>query len=64
LPIGKALILLGWTSAAGLCLLLVMALARLARPATRPRSILRGWSVPYGVAIFSGFALTLTLSWP
>lgn len=62
LPLGKALFLLGWTSAAGLGLLLVMIVARFLRPASRTGSILRGWSVPYGVAIFLGFALTVTLA--
>ena len=61
LPLGQALFLLGWTSAVGLALLLVMAIARLFRPASRGTSLLRGWSVPYGVAIFGGLALTLTV---
>jgi prepilin peptidase CpaA len=60
IPLDKALTFLGWTSAAGLALLFAMVLARLVRPGSRKLSSLRGWSVPYGVAIFGGFALTLT----
>lgn len=59
IPLDKALTYLGWTSAAGLALLVVMVLARLVRPGSRKLSNLRGWSVPYGVAIFGGFVLTL-----
>ncbi len=56
LPLAYALPLLGWTSVSGLALLLVMMATRLAmrKPATP-----KGWSVPYGVAIFGGLATTI-----
>ena len=48
--------LLGWTSAAGLALLIAMAAGRrmLGRPV-----FLKGWAVPYGVAIAAGFWIAL-----
>ena len=58
-PLAQALPFLGWTSVAGLAVLLVMMAGRLARPASRQGAVLGGWSVPYGVAIACGFALTL-----
>lgn len=56
LPLGRALPFLGWTSVSGLALLLVMMATRLAmkKPAAP-----KGWSVPYGVAIYGGLAITL-----
>jgi prepilin peptidase CpaA len=57
LPLGSAHYLLGWTSAAGLALLVVMAVGRRFLPSSRGTPILRGWDVPYGVAIFAGFSL-------
>lgn len=56
LPLGLALPMLGWTSLSGLLLLIGMSLTRIAmrRPAT-----LKGWSLPYGVAIFGGLAMTI-----
>jgi prepilin peptidase CpaA len=62
LPLGEALPFLGWTSAAGLVLLIVMAMGRLARPVSERDAVAKGWSVPYGVAIFGGLALALTVS--
>jgi prepilin peptidase CpaA len=59
LPLAKALPFLGWTSVVGLVLLLAMVAWRVVRPAERKGSLLNGWSVPYGVAIAGGFALTL-----
>jgi prepilin peptidase CpaA len=60
LPLDRALPLLGWTSAAGLCLLLVMTVRRrIAGVTPEGTRFLRGWEVPYGVAIAAGFALTL-----
>lgn len=57
LPLPAALPFLGWTSVVGLFLLMGMVLGRLA---FGPKSLsLKGWSVPYGVAIAGGFALTL-----
>ena len=55
-PVAGPLALLGWTSAAGLALLIAMAIGRriLGRPV-----FLKGWAVPYGVAIAAGFLITL-----
>jgi prepilin peptidase CpaA len=61
-PLGDALYFLGWTSAAGLVLLLGMVIGRRFLPSTRGGPVLRGWEVPYGVAIAAGFALTLAAS--
>jgi prepilin peptidase CpaA len=53
IPLSQALPLLGWTSAAGLVLWLAMLTAR----SIAKRSLaLKGWDLPYGVAIFAGFA--------
>ena len=56
LPAAGPLGLLGWTSAAGLALLIAMAAGRrmLGRPV-----FLKGWAVPYGVAIAAGFWIAL-----
>jgi len=62
IPLSEALHFLGWTSAAGVVLLLAMVVGRRFLPSTRGTPILRGWEVPYGVAIFAGFALTLVVS--
>jgi prepilin peptidase CpaA len=59
LPLPSALALLGWTSAAGLALLLAMLLGRMV---TGRSLALRGWDVPYGVAIFAGFAAATQLA--
>jgi len=57
-PFGQALVLLGWTSVVGLGLIVVMLLMRAAKRGGKDALALRGWSVPYGVAIFGGFVLT------
>ena len=62
IPLTEALYFLGWTSAAGMALLLVMAIGRRFLKSSQGTPILRGWEVPYGVAIFAGFALTLFVS--
>jgi prepilin peptidase CpaA len=62
IPLGKALYFLGWTSAAGMALLLVMAVGRRFLKSSQGTPLLRGWEVPYGIAIFAGFALTLFIS--
>ena len=62
IPSGDALRFLGWTSAAGMVLLLAMVIGRRILPSTRGTPVLRGWEVPYGIAIFAGFALTLAVS--
>ena len=62
IPLGEAHYFLGWTSAAGMVLLLVMAVGRRFAPASRGTPLLRGWEVPYGIAIFAGFALSLAIS--
>ena len=64
IPLSGALFFLGWTSAAGFFLLLVMAIARRLRRTSPDAPILRGWSVPYGVAIFAGFGLALLVGNP
>lgn len=56
LPMAVALPLLGWTSVGGLVLLIAMVATR---SATGKSAISSGWSVPYGMAIFLGFAATL-----
>ena len=61
-PLSDALSLLGWTSAMGLALLVVMAVGRRVRRDAPSTPLLRGWSVPYGVAIFAGLALTLIVA--
>ncbi|MHA6334653.1 A24 family peptidase [Qipengyuania sp. CAU 1752] len=59
-PIQAALLMLGWTSVAGLLLLIFMALLRRARRSKdgelQPEG--PGWTVPYGVAIFAGYVAT------
>src|SRR5262245_7016399 len=60
-PLNQGLYLLGWVSVSGLVLLSIMAIVRLLRRPAKDRPLLRGWSVPYGVAIFAGFGLFLCL---
>lgn len=55
-PIAGPLTMLGWTSAAGLILLITMATGR--RMLGRTGSFIKGWEVPYGVAIAAGFLLS------
>ena len=62
IPLREALYFLGWTSAAGMVLLFAMAIGRRFLKSARGTPILRGWEVPYGIAIFAGFALTLAFS--
>jgi len=50
--------LLGWTSLAGLVLLVFMMILRRTRKRTLSEGLLKGWEVPYGVAIAAGFFLT------
>ena len=59
-PFGQALVLLGWTSVVGLGLIVVMVVIRAAKGGGKGGLALRGWSVPYGVAIFGGFALAVS----
>jgi len=60
LPLEKALPLIGWTSAVGLGLLAIMIVRRrMTGVSQKGASVLRGWEVPYGVAIAGGFLLTL-----
>ncbi len=58
-PLNQALLLLGWTSIAGLLLLLVMVAMRMGGMSIGPRDAHGRVLVPYGVAIGLGFALTL-----
>lgn len=58
-PIAGPLTLLGWTSAAGLALLLAMLVGRQAGKHAGRRHLLKGWEVPYGLAIAAGFWVTL-----
>lgn len=55
-PLVEGVRLLGWTSAAGLLLLAALAALRLL--SGKSLSAMRGYSVPYGVAIFFGFTAT------
>lgn len=57
LPFERGLALLGWTSLAGFALLAALTLARLAKG--ERIGGMRGYSVPYGVAIFLGFGVSL-----
>jgi prepilin peptidase CpaA len=58
-PVQNGFELLGWTSAAGLVLLIGLAAARLLFKRTgRSLRELRKMQVPYGIAIATGFALT------
>ena len=58
IPLQNALALLGWTSAAGLVLLVVIVIGnRLLAKRRKSLQELRKMEVPYGVAIASGFAL-------
>lgn len=52
-PASGPLALLGWTSAAGLTLLIAMMIGRRVKGTVGGR-LLRGWEVPYGVAIAAG----------
>jgi len=58
-PLQSGLTLLGWTSAAGLVLLVVIVVGnRLFARVRKSIKELRKMEVPYGVAIAAGFALT------
>lgn len=57
LPLSMALPFLGWTSLVGFLLLVGMLFGRAVFK--RKSLSLKGWSVPYGVAIAGGFALAL-----
>jgi len=58
IPLQNGLALLGWTSAAGLVLLVVIIVGnRTVAKVRKPLGELRKMEVPYGVAIASGFAL-------
>jgi len=59
--LAKPMALLGWTSVAGLLLLVGMMIWRRVRERGASRGLLKGWALPYGVAISSGFTLTLFL---
>ena len=56
LPLAFALPFLGWTSLAGLLLLMAMVVRRVFAGGS---ASLKGWDVPYGVAIAAGFLATL-----
>jgi prepilin peptidase CpaA len=62
IPLQQGLTLLGWTSAAGLVLLVVIVIGnRLFAKIRKSLKQLRKMEIPYGVAIAAGFALaTLT----
>jgi prepilin peptidase CpaA len=60
IPLRDGLALLGWTSAAGLVLLIVMIVGnRLFGKTRQSLRQMRKMEVPYGVAIAAGFALAL-----
>ena len=56
-PLANGIELLGWTSVAGILLLAALTAVRML--SGRRLSEMRGYSMPYGVAIFLGFAATL-----
>ena len=58
-PAAGPLALLGWTSVSGLVLLLAMMVGRRLAKVSAKGSLLKGWEVPYGVAIAAGFGLML-----
>lgn len=58
-PVTGPLALLGWTSVAGLLLLLAMAIGRRTLGRSDKGGSLKGWDVPYGVAIAAGLWGTL-----
>lgn len=58
-PLGQALFMLGWTSLAGAVLLIVWMAVRRFIPGQAEVNLKDRKSVPYGVAIASGFLLTL-----
>ena len=58
-PLQAGFVLLGWTSAAGIVLLIVLVVGKLLFSKTgRSLREMRKMQVPYGVAIAAGFALT------
>lgn len=59
--VARPMALLGWTSLAGLLLLAGMMIWRRTRKSPASKGLLKGWEVPYGVAIASGFIFTLFL---
>lgn len=58
-PAIAPLALLGWTSVAGLALLLTMFVARQFGKHSGEGHHLKGWEVPYGIAIAAGFWVAL-----
>ncbi|WP_336985687.1 A24 family peptidase [Altererythrobacter aquiaggeris] len=59
LPLDQGLSMLGWTSVAGLVLLAAMFSARKVQKIPTPKDGAGKWTVPYGVAIFFGYLLTV-----
>lgn len=58
-PVTGPLALLGWTSVAGLVLLVAMVIGRRGLKRSGAGGALKGWSVPYGVAVAAGLWLTI-----
>lgn len=60
-PLDRWLHLLGWTSLAGLVLVIFLVICRkiLGRKVTQDLKTKKGIEVPFGVAIFAGLALTI-----
>jgi prepilin peptidase CpaA len=58
-PVTGPLALLGWTSVAGLLLLVAMVVGRRGLRRSGAGGALKGWTVPYGVAVAGGLWLTI-----
>jgi len=61
-PVAGPLALLGWTSLAGLLLLIAMVIGRRVRQRSVKGGLLKGWAVPYGAAIAAGLWITLVVA--
>ncbi|MFN4038004.1 MAG: prepilin peptidase [Erythrobacter sp.] len=57
LPMASPFALLGWTAASGFLLVFAMMASRVVRKGASRQGLLKGWSVPYGVAIAAGLWL-------
>jgi len=64
LPMASPLSLLLWTAVSGLVLVFAMLASRVVRKGASRSGLLKGWSVPYGVAIAAGIWLTHLLETP
>ena len=62
LPLSSGFAMLFFTSISGLVLVAILVALRLSRRARSPRSTWKRLQIPYGAAIFIGFAATTTTS--